>query len=129
MLKPPNLPQLPEKKYFRIGEVAELTQLPAYTLRYWETEFPQLKPKKTGTGQRIYRKEDIEIIFWLKYLLYEQKYTIEGARKELSRIKKEKSELQLSLGFEEAMLKQKLEDTIRELKEIEKLLKASSKNS
>ena len=128
MLKPPKLPELPEKRYFRIGEVAELTQLPAYTLRYWETEFPQLKPKKTSTGQRIYKKEDIEIIFWLKHLLYERKYTIEGARKELNKIRKEKSELQLSLGFEEAMLKRKFEETIKELKEIEQLLKADKDN-
>ena len=72
-----------KKLYYSIGEVAELTSLKAYVLRYWETEFPVLKPTKNRAGNRIYKDRDIKILFHIKYLLYDQKYTIEGARKQL----------------------------------------------
>src|SRR5690349_21395368 len=71
---------IPEKLYFRIGEVAELCRLPAYVLRFWESEFPQLKPTKSGTGQRMYRRRDVESVLRIKELLYEQGFTIAGAR-------------------------------------------------
>jgi len=71
---------IPEKLYFRIGEVARLCRLPAYVLRFWETEFPQLKPVKSSTGQRMYRRRDVESVVRIKQLLYEQGYTIAGAR-------------------------------------------------
>ena len=63
---------IPEKLYFRIGEVSRLCQLPAYVLRFWETEFPQLKPVKSSTGQRMYRRKDVESILHIKKLLYEE---------------------------------------------------------
>ena len=69
-----------KKLYYSIGEVSELTELKAYVLRYWETEFSQLKPPKNRAGNRTYRKKDIEIILKIKDLLYEKKYTIDGAR-------------------------------------------------
>jgi DNA-binding transcriptional MerR regulator len=74
---------IPEKLYFRIGEVARLCRLPAYVLRFWETEFPQLKPIKSSTGQRMYRKRDVENVVRIKQLLYEEGYTIAGARQHL----------------------------------------------
>jgi DNA-binding transcriptional MerR regulator len=74
---------IPDKLYFRIGEVATLCHLPAYVLRFWETEFPQLKPVKSGTGQRMYRKRDVENVLRIKELLYEQGFTITGARQHL----------------------------------------------
>ncbi len=74
---------IPDKLYFRIGEVAELSALPAYVLRFWETEFPQLKPTKGSTGQRMYRRRDVEHILLIKRLLYEEGYTIAGARDKL----------------------------------------------
>src|SRR5262245_64584560 len=74
---------IPEKLYFRIGEVARLCRLPAYVLRFWETEFPQLKPVKSSTGQRMYRRRDVENVLRIKELLYEQGYTIAGARQHL----------------------------------------------
>src|SRR5215471_3681419 len=74
---------IPEKLYFRIGEVARLCRLPAYVLRFWETEFPQLKPVKSSTGQRMYRKRDVESVVRIKRLLYEEGYTIAGARQQL----------------------------------------------
>jgi len=73
-------PEIPDKLYFRIGDVATLCDLPAYVLRFWETEFPQLKPNKGGTGQRLYRKRDVELVLRIKSLLYDQGYTIPGAR-------------------------------------------------
>jgi DNA-binding transcriptional MerR regulator len=71
---------IPDKLYFRIGDVATLCAVPAYVLRFWETEFPQLKPNKGGTGQRLYRKKDVEMALRIKGLLYDQGYTIPGAR-------------------------------------------------
>ena len=74
---------IPEKLYFRIGEVAELCCLPAYVLRFWETEFPLLKPVKSNTGQRMYRRKDVENVLRIKKLLYEEGFTIAGARQHL----------------------------------------------
>jgi DNA-binding transcriptional MerR regulator len=74
---------IPDKLYFRIGEVASLCRLPAYVLRFWETEFPQLKPVKSSTGQRMYRKRDVESVVKIKKLLYEDGFTIAGARVQL----------------------------------------------
>jgi DNA-binding transcriptional MerR regulator len=74
---------IPDKLYFRIGEVADLCRLPAYVLRFWQSEFPQLKPVKSSTGQRMYRKRDVESVLRIKQLLYEQGYTIQGARQHL----------------------------------------------
>jgi DNA-binding transcriptional MerR regulator len=74
---------IPDKLYFRIGEVAKLCHLPAYVLRFWESEFPHLKPVKSSTGQRMYRKRDVEGVLRIKQLLYEQGFTISGARQQL----------------------------------------------
>ncbi len=74
---------IPDKLYFRIGEVATLCRLPAYVLRFWETEFPQLKPEKSSTGQRMYRKRDVESVVRIKKLLYDDGFTIAGARLQL----------------------------------------------
>jgi DNA-binding transcriptional MerR regulator len=76
-------PVIPDKLYFRIGEVAGLCRLPAYVLRFWETEFPQLKPVKSNTGQRMYRQIDVETVLRIKKLLYDQGFTIAGARQYL----------------------------------------------
>ena len=74
---------IPDKLYFRIGEVAQLAHLPAYVLRFWETEFVQLKPVKSSTGQRMYRRRDVENVLRIKNLLYDQGFTIAGARQHL----------------------------------------------
>jgi DNA-binding transcriptional MerR regulator len=73
---------IPDKLYFRIKEVSALTDTKAYVLRYWETEFPTLKPERKS-GQRLYRRADVETVFRIKQLLYQQGFTIEGARKQL----------------------------------------------
>ncbi len=72
--------QIPDKLYFRIGEVSRLLGVKPYVLRYWESEFGSLAPKKSGTGQRLYRRKDVERALEIKRLLYEKRYTIEGAR-------------------------------------------------
>ena len=82
------------KLYYSISEVSKITSLKQYVLRYWETEFPNLKPKKNSAGNRSYRQSDIDLINKIKYLLYEKKYTIEGAREKL----KNKEELNTSLN-------------------------------
>ena len=79
----PILKELPNKFYFKVGEVSELADIPASVLRFWETEFKKIKPKRTPSGQRLYRKNDVKLILKIKYLLYEKKFTIEGARQYL----------------------------------------------
>ena len=78
-----NAPEIPDKLFFRIGEVSTLLGLEAYVLRYWETEFPSLAPKKSGTGHRLYRRKDVELLLKIKHLLYEKRFTIDGARQHL----------------------------------------------
>lgn len=80
MPAPIAVPSIPDKLYFRIGDVAKLCGVEAYVLRFWESEFPQLKPNKSGTGQRLYRKRDVELALRIKQLLYVDGYTIAGAR-------------------------------------------------
>ncbi len=79
----PETPEIPDKLYFRIGEVSSLLGVEPYVLRYWETEFPTLTPKKSGTGHRLYRRKDVELLLRIKSLLYEKRFTIEGARQSL----------------------------------------------
>ena len=86
-----NTPEIPDKLYFRIGEVSRSAGIKPYVLRFWESEFPALGPKKSGTGHRLYRRKEVELVLEIKRLLYEKRYTIEGARKYLeSRPKPEK---------------------------------------
>ena len=75
---------IPEKLFFKIGEVCELAGVQAHVLRYWESEFPMLAPQKNRAGQRVYRKRDVEIALRIKELLYEDQYTIAGAKKRLA---------------------------------------------
>jgi DNA-binding transcriptional MerR regulator len=74
---------IPDKLFFRIGEVSQLVGVEPYVLRYWESEFPGLSPKKSNTGQRMFRRKDVELLLNIKHLLYNEKFTIEGARKAL----------------------------------------------
>lgn len=76
-------PAIPDKLFFRIGEVSQLVGVEPYVLRYWESEFPGLSPKKSNTGQRMFRRKDVEMLLNIKQLLYDRKFTIEGARKAL----------------------------------------------
>lgn len=73
-------PEIPNRLYFRIGDVSRLTGIKQHVLRFWESEFPSLHPKKSGTNQRLYRRKDVELVLEIKHLLYEKRFTIEGAR-------------------------------------------------
>lgn len=75
--------KIPDKFYFKIGEVSKIVGVPPYVLRFWESEFKQIKPKRTESGQRAYRKQDVALVLLIKHLLYERKFTIEGARQHL----------------------------------------------
>ena len=76
-------PQIPDRLYFKIGDVARICELEPYVLRFWETQFPQLKPNKSGTGQRLYRRRDVELVLEIKRLVHGEGYTISGARQAL----------------------------------------------
>src|SRR5688500_7095336 len=86
---------IPEKIYFKIGEVCELVGVQAHVLRYWETEFPMLSPQKNRSGQRSYRRRDVEISFRIKQLLYEEMFTIAGAKKKLQAEMRETTKLKV----------------------------------
>ncbi|BBO69158.1 MerR family transcriptional regulator [Desulfosarcina alkanivorans] len=77
--------EIPDKFYFKIGEVSHIAEVPPYVLRFWETEFKQIKPKRTDAGQRLYRRQDVALILRIKRLLYDRKFTIEGARQHLKK--------------------------------------------
>lgn len=98
-----------KKEYYSIGEVCEITGLKPHVLRYWETQFKSLMPVKNRAGNRAYRKRDIEMIQLVKTLLYERKFTIDGARQKLAELRKDGAQLEVEL--EETALK----DTFREL--------------
>lgn len=82
------LPSIPSKRYFAIGEVSELCLVKPHVLRYWEQEFPQLKPVKRRGNRRYYQFQDVEMVRLIRSLLYEQGFTIDGARKQLKLISK-----------------------------------------
>lgn len=116
-----NAPEIPDKLFFRIGEVSTMLGLEPYVLRYWETEFPSLSPKKSGTGHRLYRRKDVELLLRIKHLLYEKRFTIDGARQFLheearSAHKEVKQEQQI-------LFSDPLPEIRRELAEILKLMK------
>ena len=106
---------IPDKLYFKIGEVSQITELPAHVLRFWETEFKSIRPKRTGSGQRLYRRQDVETVLKIKHLLYDRKFTIRGANKFL-RQRQNKSEL--SIPVDSLLIK----EIHSELKQIRDLL-------
>lgn len=107
---------IPDKLYFRIGEVAALCHLPAYVLRFWESEFPQLKPVKSSTGQRMYRKRDVESVLRIKQLLYEEGFTIAGARQQLrAEIKSDKTQTAIPFPTHSAPEIQHIRQGLREI--------------
>jgi len=88
MTQDPGLGEIPDKLYFRIGEVSKLLGVAPYVLRFWETEFSALTPKKSDTGHRLFRRKDVELLFRIKDLLYNKRFTIEGARQTLQQQRK-----------------------------------------
>ena len=117
-------PEIPDKLYFKIGEVSELLGVETYVLRYWDSEFPVLSPKKSGTGHRLYRRKDVELLLRIKHLLYEKRFTIEGARQTLqSEARAPKPQRVSKRAQAELFGEDPLPEIRRELKEILLLLK------
>ena len=119
----PGSPEIPDKLYFKIGEVSEILGLEPYVLRYWETEFPVLSPKKSGTGHRLYRRKDVELLLRIKHLLYERRFTIEGARQSLQASAKAPKAGLAKRVQQELFTSDPLPDIRRELEDILKGLK------
>jgi DNA-binding transcriptional MerR regulator len=130
------LPVIPDRLYFKIGDVARICSVETYVLRFWETQFPQLKPNKSGTGQRLYRRRDVEIALKIKQLVHDQGYTIVGARQMLEPSRRHTAEpqrdVQPSLPLPEALSDFSADDITTalaqartELREIVGLLSAS----
>lgn len=113
--------QIPEKLYFKIGEVASITKVKPYVLRYWESEFKIISPKKSLTKQRVYSRRDIELILDIKRLLYKEGFTLEGAKKKVKEIQAERAK-QLDFGFSEKQFQTALKSIKKELAQIKKLL-------
>src|SRR3970282_982950 len=80
---------IPDRLYFRIGDVADIVGVKPYVLRFWETEFPAISPGKSPTGQRVYRRSDVETVMVIKHLLYQERYSIEGARRKIRELRRE----------------------------------------
>lgn len=123
-----SMPQIPDKMYFRIGDVAELAGVKPYVLRYWENEFSMINPDKSTTGQRVYRRSDVEAILLIKHLLYKEKYSIEGARKRLQELKREGQlttfkKDKIYGGHETALLQERLKKIHEVAKELHDLVR------
>ncbi len=110
-----------KRLYYSIAEVSRITGLKPYVLRYWETEFPELKPAKNRAGNRIYRKSDIKLVFLIKRLLYQEKYTIEGARQRLRQLRKDGNK-QLQLSLQELKRNDIIDEIRKGLKELLEIL-------
>ncbi len=111
-------PPIPDRMYFKIGEVCKITGIKPYVLRYWETEFDLISPEKSKANQRVYQRRDIESVLLIKQLLWSERYSIEGARQKLKELKREQRSKRLSETKSEATLKltkvkQELKDLIR----------------
>ncbi len=110
---------IPPKKNFKIGEVARLFSLEPYVLRYWETEFDRLKPRKTASGQRSYNRDDVELIATIQHLLYTEMFTIAGARRQLERAELLDLELPKGEVAEDSELRAELEEALARADEAE----------
>ncbi len=134
--------ELPDKLYFKIGEVAKIVGVKPYVLRYWETEFPSIRPGKTRSKHRLYRKRDVETLLEIRRLLHDERYTIEGAKRrlregrageagddvvELTELAEEESveetnDSQMALPIADSRYREVLRDVRRELQELRSLL-------
>ena len=113
---------VPDKLYFKIGEVAKMADVPTHVLRYWESEFSGINPKRANSKQRLYRKQDVELILDIKTLLHEQGYTIAGARKLLESGEKPLQQRVEKVKPGTIKVPNKLQTIKRELKELQDLL-------
>jgi DNA-binding transcriptional MerR regulator len=119
---------IPDKLFFRIGEVAELTGVPPYVLRYWESEFRLLRPRKNHAGQRVYRKHEVQLVLRIKSLLYEDRLTLEGAKKRLQQDGRGRSP-QMELPAPDAQLLELLRDVRARLEAMRQALRGAGELS
>ena len=105
--------EVPDRLYFRIGEVSAITGVPPYVLRYWESEFPVLQPRKSGGGQRLYRKRDVVMLLEIRKLLYQERYTVAGARKRLAEREDRARRMEMRAALQR--LRAGLEDVLKQL--------------
>jgi len=111
--------QIPDKQYFKIGEVAEIAGVEPYVLRYWETEFKAIRPEKTRSNQRLYRRRDVETVLQIKQLLYDEGFRIDGAKRRLREL----------AGEEAPMAALRLAERVREaLDDLEKIVDEDEKS-
>ena len=113
---------IPNKLFFKIGEVAKLAEVEPYVLRYWETEFKNLRPKKKENGQRQYQKKEVQLALKIKKLLHVDGYTIEGAKKILKKRNKKMEPSQISILFDREKVVEIIEDFKKDLRDILKRL-------
>jgi DNA-binding transcriptional MerR regulator len=119
--------QIPDKLYFKIGEVSKITRVKPYVLRYWESEFKIIKPQKSTSKQRVYTRKDIELILEIKKLLYKEKFTLEGAKKKLKTQQNKKTQYeQYSLPLDDKKHLQTLKKIQKELSSIQRILQAGA---
>jgi DNA-binding transcriptional MerR regulator len=120
----PMITEIPDKLFFKIGEVADLAGVEQHVLRYWEDEIDALRPSKNKSGQRLYQKKDVELVFKIKRLLYEEKFTIAGAKNKLKKIKRKETQMDFAYDREVFLewkkdLKTDLESILKSLEEPE----------
>ena len=116
---------MPSKKlYYSISEVCEMTGLKPHVLRYWETAFPMLTPSKNKAGNRVYDAEDVDMVRAIKRLLYEERFTVEGARARLRDMLEGEGQMNLELGPSETVVADELDEVISELRKIIDVLKS-----
>lgn len=115
--------KIPDKLAFKIGEVADIAGVKAYVLRYWETEFDQLRPQKSAKNQRVYLKRDVEMVLMIKKLLYRDRFSIEGARVALKRLKRDSKQVRAVGGTLDQMegLRHGIEDLLLHISSLKQL--------
>lgn len=123
--KTENEVDFPEKMFYKIGEVSRILKVKSFVIRYWESEFKQLRPSKNGTGQRVFRKKDILLLQRIKELLYEELYTIPGAKKRLQKDQRETKKAKTIEG-KSTNIREKLQNHKSKLIEIKKFLGSDS---
>lgn len=120
-----DLTDIPDRLYYKIGEVSQIVGVKPHVLRYWETEFPMIKPYKKDSKQRLYRKRDLRMLLMIKKLLHEEMYTIAGAKQILKKLKEQEAgakDRQLYFKFYQENYKAQLRDIKKELLDIKKIL-------
>ena len=114
--------KIPDRLYFKIGAVSKIADIKPYILRYWESEFDMIRPQKTRSNQRVYRRKDVELILEIKRLIYKEKFTLGGAKKQIRAVQREKGS-QLAMNFPEKQYKKTLKQIRDELSSIKRMIR------